>query len=77
MVTVTRRVTFNIKNFLQDLMNSLVDRPDLIDDTVQTYKDYLSRADEGIKNNVKDYVNTHPLVLENQELRSYIEVCHR
>lgn len=73
----TRRITFNINSFLCDLENCLSDNTEMIDDVVQVYKDFMNRVEEPLKIQVLNYVNKHPLVTGNQELRSYIEACNR
>lgn len=72
----TRRVTFNINNFLEDLHMAIEDRPDLIHDTVDRYTTFLNRAKDDIKKSVVSYVNRHVLVSGNQEVKSYIDCCH-
>lgn len=73
----TRRITFNINTFLCDLENCLSDNTEMIDDVVQVYKDFMDRVDEPLKTQVLLYVNKHPLVTGNEELRSYIDACNR
>lgn len=72
----TRRVTFNLNGFLEELQLAVIDRPDLIDDTVERYKNFLSRTTENIRNISKDYINKHTLVAGNEEVKSYIDYCH-
>lgn len=73
----TKRITFNIADFLRDLERCLEDDTEMIDDVVQTYKDFLKRAKEPVRKLAKDYTNKHPLVLENEVVASYIKACHR
>ena len=73
---ITRRVTFNIKDFLSDLKNALSERPDRVDDEIQRYKDYLDRASTDMRIKVMTYVNKHELVTDNKEVRSYINYVH-
>lgn len=76
-MTTTRRITFNINNFLKELQEDLIDRHDMIDDTVQKYKDFLGHSSEKIREDSKNYVNKHPLVLEDQVIKSFIDACHK
>ena len=74
----TRRVTFNLNKFLEELHSCFyMDRPDLIDDTVQKYKDFLTRANERIRKVSIKYVENHVLYVDNQQVNSYIKACHR
>lgn len=73
----TRRVTFNINGFLQDLTAVLDDRPDLVDDVVQRYKDFLGRTSEPIRTSTKQYIDGHILVVGNEDIKSYLDACHR
>lgn len=71
-----RRVVFNIAEFIEELQWVLEDYPELIDDTVQKYKDFLSRTKEPLLFSIKKYAINHPLVVENKRLRSFILACH-
>lgn len=71
-----RRITFNIADFIENLQEVLHDNPDMIDDEVQRYKDFLERIKEPLKTDVKAYAERHPLFLENKRLRSFIKACH-
>ena len=73
---ITRRITFNLNQFLQDLNTALEDKTGLIDDEVQRYKEFLSRTKEPLLSDVQRYVNNHPLVTGNQRLKSFIMACH-
>lgn len=72
----TRRITFNLDQFITDLEEVIKDNPDMIDDEVQRYKDFLSRTQEPLLLSIKNYAEKHPLVLENKRLRSFILACH-
>lgn len=72
-----RRLTFNLNSFLVDLNSALVENPQNIDYEIQRYKDFLSHSKEPIRDSAMTYVDKHVLVTGNQEVRSYIEVCHR
>lgn len=74
---MSRRVTFRLNQFLEGLEYILLERTDLIDDHVQFYKDFLSHASDDIRGQVKSYMDLHPLVSGNQEIRSYVDACHR
>ena len=73
----TRRITFNIDSFIRELDADLIDRQDMIDDTVQKYKDFLGHASEKIREASKNYVNSHMLVVNNQQLKSFTDACHK
>lgn len=76
----TRRVTFNLNKFIEDLASCFDfdnDEADRIDDVVQTYKDFLSRAKEPVKSAAIKYVENHKLVTDNQRVRSFIKACHK
>jgi len=73
----TRRLTFNLNEFLEGFETVLIDRPDLIHDEVERYKDFLGHTKSPLIFKVLNYVETHPLFTENQRLRSFIEPCHR
>ena len=72
----TRRITFNIASYLENLQQVIQDNPDMIDDEVQRYKDLLNRTDEPLLCSIKTYTTYHPLVLEDKRLRSFILSCH-
>ena len=74
----TRRVTFNLNNFLEELHPCFyMDRPDLIDDTVQKYKDFLLNTNKRIREVSKKHVENHVLYTDNKQVKSYIDACHR
>lgn len=73
----TRRTTFRLSGFLEDLQGSIAEAPDRIDDVVQTYKDFLSRTKEPLLSQVKGYINNHPLVTDNEKVRSFVVACHK
>jgi hypothetical protein len=70
------RIKFNLNSFIEELNWALIDRPDLIDDKVQEYKDFLSRVDEPLLTEVRDYVSSHRLVKNNKRIQSFINVCY-
>jgi hypothetical protein len=72
-----RRTTFNLNSFLEDLTIALDDRSDLIDYEVEKYKTFLSHTKSPLTLSVMDYVNKHRLVTGNQEIKSYIDTCHK
>lgn len=72
-----RRTTFNLNNFLVDLSLALEDRTDLVEYEVDRYKTFLSRTKAPLVNSVMNYVNKHKLVTGNQEVKSYIDACHK
>ena len=72
-----RRVVFNLEDFLFRLEGGIKDSPEDIHDAVEEYKTFLKRLNEPLLNSVKEYVNGHFLVLEDQKVRSYIEYCHK
>ena len=71
-----RRVTFNMIDFLENLQEVIEDNPEMIDDEVQRYKDFLKRTPEPLAESIKYYMEKNPLVLENKRLRSFILACH-
>lgn len=75
--TTTRRKVFNLGGFIEDLTFCVDDRPEMIDDIVQTYKDFLSHTHEPLLTSVKSYVDNHVLVIENEKVRSFIVACHK
>jgi hypothetical protein len=77
METEVRRKIFDLDNFLLNLGYTIEDRPIMIDDVVQTYKDFLSHTSEPLLSRVKDYVNRHSLVTEDEKVKSFIDACHR
>lgn len=79
MITTTRRVTFNLQGFIEELQTCLLweDRHEDIDDVVQTYKDFLKRTDEGLVVKVKSYVDNHPVVMGDSNLKSFISACYK
>ena len=72
----TRRIVFNLNNFLEDFEEVLAHRPDLIDDEVQRYKCFLSRTKEPLKTQVISYVSKHRLMSQNPRLKSFIMSCY-
>lgn len=72
----TRRITFNILDFLENLQEVIEDNPDMIDDEIQRYRDFLNRTKEPLLSSVKNYVEKSPLVIENKRLSSFILACH-
>lgn len=73
-----RRVTFNLNMFVTDLHNCYEhEKYDLIDDVVQTYKDFIRRADDDIIDKSKEYLMNHELVKEGDIIKSYIIACHK
>lgn len=75
---IKRRVLFDINGFLNDLDSCFFnERFDLIDDTVQRYKDFLRESTESIQEQTKKYIMTQHLVIDNEDIRSYVEACHR
>ena len=73
---MARRIVFNIADFIETLNETIQENPDMIDDEVQRYKDFLSRTKEPLLFAVKKYAINHPLVVENKRLRSFILACH-
>ena len=74
---VERRVVFRINRFIEDLSLCLSeDNIEDVDDTLERYRDFLYGAEEGLKNCTINYIDNHPLVVENKEIRSYIESCY-
>ena len=74
---IERRVVFHINRFIEDLSLCLSEgKTDMIDETVQRYKDFLNEAEEPILSSTKEYVEKHPSVTRNQEVKSYIMPCH-
>lgn len=74
---ITRRTTFNLDDYLYDLKSALEDRTEHIHDEVQRYRDFLSHTKEPLLSSVKKYVGSHPLVSNNQRLKSFIDSCYR
>ena len=72
-----RRKVFDLNDFLYDLNYSLEDEPNMIDDVVQRYKDFLSHTREPLLSNVKKYVDNHSLVTHNERVKSFVSACHR
>jgi len=78
MIKVTRRVRFNLNTFVEELTLCLEmeERHEEIDDVVQTYKNFLSRTDESMTAKVMGYLNKHPQVINNPNLKSFISACY-
>jgi hypothetical protein len=72
----TRRITFSLTEYLENLQEVIEDNPDMIDDEVQRYRDFLSRTKEPLLLSVKNFTINHPLVLDNKRLKSFILSCH-
>jgi len=72
----TRRITFSLTEYLENLQEVIHDNPDMIDDEVQRYKDFLSRTKEPLLLSVKKFTINHPLVLDDTRLKSFILSCH-
>jgi hypothetical protein len=72
----TRRITFNLTDYLENLQEVIEDNPDMIDDEVQRYRDFLSRTKEPLLFSIKSFTINHPLVLDNKRLKSFILSCH-
>ena len=78
MVTVNRRVKFNLNNFIEELNSclELEERNCEIDDVVQTFKTFIQRIDDNMGKKVKSYVYKHPQVINNSNLKSFISACY-
>jgi len=78
MVKVTRRVKFNLNNFVEELTLCLEMeyRHEDIDDVVQSYKTFINRVDEDMRGKVKSYMDKHPKVKADANLRSFISACY-
>lgn len=77
MNNTTRRLTFNLNNFLEELNSCFYsEKPDLIHETVEKYKTFLSRANKNIRENSIKYVKNHTLYTDNVQVKSYIDYCH-
>jgi hypothetical protein len=78
MIKVTRRVRFNLNTFVEELTLCLEmeERHEEIDDVVQTYKNFLSRTDHGMTLKVRRYLDKHPQVINNSNLKSFISACY-
>lgn len=77
MKTIVRRKVFDLSGFLYNLNYTIEDEPEMIDDVVQTYKDFLSHTSEPLLSNVKKYVDNHSLVVNNERVKSFIVACHK
>lgn len=71
----TRRITFNIKQYLEDLTETIETNPEMIDDEVNRFKEFLGRTDKVVIEKIITYVVLSPLVTENKRLRSFIMPC--
>lgn len=73
-----KRLTFNLNTFIVDLHNCYAEETyDMIDDVVQRYKDFLSRAKPEIQKKSKEYLMKHDLVKGDEIIRSYVVACHK
>lgn len=72
----TKRVVFNLNNYVLRLNESLQNSPENIHDIVSTYKNFLKRLKKPLLENVKKYVNNHPIVIGSERVKSYIDHCH-
>jgi len=70
-------VRFRLGNFIEDLNNSIDENPSRIDDVVQTYKDFLTRVNEPLLTEVKNYVEGHHLYDSNKRIKSFISACYK
>jgi predicted DNA-binding ArsR family transcriptional regulator len=71
----TRRVTFNIATYLENLQQVIQDNPEMIDDEVQRYKDFLSRLKGELVFSVISYTTNNETFLTDKRLRSFILPC--
>jgi hypothetical protein len=71
----TRRITFNIATYLEDLQQVIQDNPDMIDDEVQRYKDFLFRLKGELIFSVISYTVNNETFLSDKRLRSFILPC--
>lgn len=74
---ITRRITFNLNDFLTNLNLALENKSELVENEVQKYKDFLSHTKQPLKDSAMDYVNKHNLTTGSQKVRSFIEACHK
>jgi len=70
-------VRFRLGDFVEDLNNSLLDNPSRIDDVMQTYKDFLTRVDDDLLPEVKNYLESHYLYSQNKRIESFISACYK
>jgi hypothetical protein len=70
-------VRFRLGHFIEQLDSALREEPDRIDDVVQTYKDFLSRAEEPLLGSVKKYISNHHLYTNNKRIKSFILACYK
>ena len=71
----TRRITFNIASYLENLQQVIQDNPDMIDDEVQRYKDFLFRLKGELIFSVITYTVNNETFLSDKRLRSFILPC--
>jgi hypothetical protein len=61
----TRRITFNLKKYAEDLNSCLMkDSPELLEDVVERYDNFLKRADDKIRKSSEQYLMNHELVMK-------------
>lgn len=72
----TRRTTFNLKEFLEELSEVLISGVGSIEDQVNKYKEFLSRTEYPLRASIMNYVNRSEAVRSNKRLRSFTNACH-
>jgi hypothetical protein len=73
----TRRITFNLKKYAEDLNSCLMkDSPELLEDVVERYDNFLKRADDKIRKSSEQYLMNHELVKNNKVMKEYIFSSH-
>lgn len=80
--TIKRRVSFNLKNFLEELESCINGggNGEDIDDLVQDFKRYLSRVKEKnpkLITPIVIYTDKHELVRNDKKLKSYLTACYK
>ena len=73
---LVKSIKYNLGGFIEDLAYALVEDTESIDDVVQGYKTFIKRVNEPLLSAIKKYVNAHPLVVDNERIKSFIDVCY-
>jgi len=79
MIKESRRVVFNLHEFIEDLEDCIrtEHRQIEIHDVVQDYKGFISRQSPDMMIKVKSYVDKHPIVVQDKRVKSFITACYK
>ncbi len=84
MVKLKQRLVFNLKDFVDELEESLnttesdkdfMEEVQYIDDVVTKLKDFINNSSKTIVKSSYTYLMNHPSVVENSRMRSFITPC--